>query len=293
MDIKGKSKIVEAIRSRRGNFSGSDAKFAVSLGISGSQYSRIMSGDTERVLSDANWLSIAQKLGVVLNDAPVWNIARTPVYEYITTQLEICRTTSSSLLLCDCCDIGKTAIAAHYCRTKSNAIYVECSQAKTKGKFIKHIANEFGISSGSYSDIYDELVFYIKTIPHPIIILDEAGDLNYSAFLELKALWNATEHYCGWYMMGADGLEYKIQREIGLKKVGYAEIFSRYGGAYQKIMPATESETKQFRDLIVSIIAKSNADPDMDVRKLVATASGSPRRLYKEIMKLRMLKTQS
>ncbi len=40
----------------------------------------------------------------------------------------------------------------------------------------------------------------------PLVVLDEAGDLQYEAFLELKALWNATEMCCGWYMMGADGL---------------------------------------------------------------------------------------
>jgi len=39
---------------------------------------------------------------------------------------------------------------------------------------------------------YEDLVFYLKTLPYPLIIFDEAGDLQYDAFLEIKALWNAT-----------------------------------------------------------------------------------------------------
>ena len=45
-------------------------------------------------------------------------------------------------------------------------------------------------------------------------------------FLELKALWNATERCCAWYMMGADGLKEKINRAIEGKKVGYTEMLS-------------------------------------------------------------------
>ena len=62
-------------------------------------------------------------------------------------------------------------------------------------------------SNGRYSDVYEDLVAYLRTIDTPLVILDEAGDLQYEAFLELKALWNATERCCAWYMMGADGLK--------------------------------------------------------------------------------------
>ena len=140
--------------------------------------------------------------------------------------------------------------------------------------------------------MYADLVFYLNSLPRPLVVLDEAGDLEYSAFLELKALWNATEYCCGWYMMGANGLEKKINIAIEYKKVGYEEILSRYGGKPQKATPAGQQELRQFKNMIVTIIAKANADEDMDIPELVKLANGSPRRLYKEILKLRMLKTQ-
>lgn len=95
-----------------------------------------------------------------------------------------------------------------YVKQHKHAVYVDCSQVKTKLKLIRYIAKEFGVTSnGRYSDVYEDLVAYLRTIDTPLVILDEAGDLQYEAFLELKALWNATERCCAWYMMGADGLK--------------------------------------------------------------------------------------
>ena len=67
-----KKKVLAALAVARDNFAGSDAKFAVSLGINSAQYSRIKNGETERVLSDQNWISLARHLGVNLTNAPEW-----------------------------------------------------------------------------------------------------------------------------------------------------------------------------------------------------------------------------
>ena len=117
-----KEKILSAMKARRDSFGGSDAKYATSLGISSSQYSRIMKGETERVISEANWISIARKLDVTLNNLPEWNTARTPVYEFVSGQLEFCQENSRSRLLCDIADIGKTYTARCYVRTHTNAV---------------------------------------------------------------------------------------------------------------------------------------------------------------------------
>ena len=192
-----KEKVVEAMKERRPHYA-SDAKFAVALGISSSQYSRVMRGDWERVLSDSNWISIARKLEVTLNALPEWKTAVTPVYEFVTGQLQFCQDNGSSRMLCDKSGIGKTHTARCYVRNHANAVYIDCSQAKSKQKLIRQIAREFGVGSvGTYNDVYADLVFYLRSLPRPLVILDEAGDLDYAAFLELKALWNATERCCG------------------------------------------------------------------------------------------------
>lgn len=288
LDNNLKQRIIAAMQERRDRFFGSDAKFATSLGISGSQYSRIMKGDTERVLSDANWVSIARHLDVAINNLPEWKTAITPVYEFITGQLAFCQENSSSRLLCDVADIGKTYTARCYVRTHPNAVYVDCSQVKSKQKLIKFIAKEFGVNNtGRYNDVYADLVFYLRSLQRPLIILDEAGDLDYGAFLELKALWNATERCCGWYMMGADGLREKIRRSIEFKKVGYTEIFSRYGSRYQKASPESDKELQEFKTVHAALIIKANVNGSVDIQKLIAQSDCSLRRIYDEIMKIK------
>lgn len=283
-----RNKIAEAIRAARTNYP-SDAKHAASLGVTTSAYSSIKNGQTERVLSDGNWMSIARKLGVNLRGGIEWKAAKTETFKYITTQLEFIQERGLSGLLCDLPNIGKTFTARHYVKTHPNAVYIDCSQVKTKLKLVRKIAAEFGSNTrGSYSDVYADLVFYLRSIETPLIILDEAGDLQYEAFLELKALWNATERCCAWYMMGADGLKAKINRSIECNKVGYAEMFSRYGDRYSRITPDDGREREAFLKEQARVVAKVNAPEGTDIGVIVRKSAGGLRRVYTEIEKLKM-----
>ncbi len=283
-----KKRILEALAQKRTKFDGSDAKFAVSLGINNAQYSRIKNGDIEQVISDAKWVSLARQLEIQLGNAPAWNTAETPVFQFIYSQLKYCQENAASRLFCDVADIGKTFTAKQYVKNTRNAVYVDCSQVKSKQKLIRFIAKEFGVgNTGKYHDVYSDLVFYLRSLSNPLIILDEAGDLDYTAFLELKALWNATERACGWYMMGADGLKEKIRRAIDNKKVGYTEMFSRYGNRYQKASPDSDKELKSFKTLHAALIIKANANVnDINIQKLIAGSDYSLRRIYDELRKI-------
>ncbi|MCX6277692.1 MAG: ATP-binding protein [Bacteroidetes bacterium] len=282
-----KTRIVFELSERRNNFAGSDAKFAVSIGINNAQYSRIKNGETERVISDHNWISLARRLEIPIGNTPQWNTAHTPVYDFITDQLNFCQTNASSRLLCDIADIGKTFAAKAYVKANKNAIYIDCSQVKTKQKLVRFIAKEFGVGhTGWYSDVYADLVFYLRSLPSPLVILDEAGDLDYPAFLELKALWNATERCCAWYMMGADGLREKIRRSIECKRVGYAEIFSRYGSRYQKASPDGSEELRKFKTVHAALIIKANCADEVNVQQLVVKTDYSLRRIQDELRKI-------
>lgn len=285
---ENRKKIAEAISAARANYP-SDAKHAASLGVTTSAYSSIKNGQTERVLSDGNWMSIARKLGVNFRGGIEWKAAKTETFKYITTQLEFIQERGLSGLLCDLPNIGKTFTARHYVKNHPNAVYIDCSQVKTKLKLVRKIAAEFGSNTrGSYSDVYADLVFYLRSIETPLIILDEAGDLTYEAFLELKALWNATERCCAWYMMGADGLKAKINRSIECNKVGYAEMFSRYGDRYSRITPDDGRERDAFLKEQARVVAKVNAPEGTDIGVIVRKSAGGLRRVYTEIEKLKM-----
>ena len=283
-----KKRILEAIATNRANYP-SDAKHAASLGISTSVYSSIKNGQTDKALSDANWITMARRLGVNLRGGMEWKAARTTTFDFISIQLEACQKSGLSAILCDIPNIGKTFTARHYVQGHRNAIYVDCSQVKTKLKLVRKIANEFGVNSnGRYSDIYEDLVYYLRSIENPLIILDEAGDLTYEAFLELKALWNATERCCAWYMMGADGLKAKIVRSIERQKVGYTEMLSRFGDRYSKVTPDDSKERDKFLKDQANAVAKVNAPTGTDIATLVRKTNGGLRRVYTEIEKLKM-----
>lgn len=284
-----KIRIIEAIKANRENYP-SDAKHAAALGINTAVYSAVKNGQTDKVLSDASWIAIARRLDVELRSKIEWKAAKTPTYLYIMAQLEFSQNSCTSGILCDIPNIGKTFTARLYASSHKNAVYIDCSQVKTKLKLIRKIAKEFGVNSnGRYSDVYDDLVFYLRSIDQPLIILDEAGDLQYEAFLELKALWNATERCCAWYMMGADGLKEKINRSIECKKVGYTEMLSRYGDRYSKVTPDDGKEREKFLREQAHIVAKLNAPEGTDIKAIVLKTQGGLRRVYTEIEKLRTI----
>lgn len=282
-----KTMILAAVKENRANYP-SDAKHAAALGISASVYNGLKKGQTDKALSEGAWIGIARRLNVTLRPGMAWMPAKTPTFEFVTAQLEICQQGSLSAILCDMPNIGKTFTARHYVQTHKNAVYIDCSQVKTKTQLVRKIAVEFGVNSnGWYHNVYEDLCYYLRSIDHPLIILDEAGDLKNEAMLELKALWNATERSCAWYMMGADGLKERIRRSIEMKMVGYTEMFSRYGDRYSKVTPDDGREREQFLMGQARIVAQVNAPEGTDIGALVRRSRGGLRRVYTEIEKMK------
>lgn len=287
-----KKKILAAVNANRANYP-SDAKHAASLGLSNSVYSALKNGQTEKTLSEGNWISIARRLGVSLRNEIEWKAAKTATFQYVTAQLELCQASGLSAILCDIPNIGKTFTARQYVQCHKNAVYIDCSQVKTKRKLVRKLAGEFGVDAkGKYADVYDDLIYYMRSMETPLVILDEAGDLQYEAFLELKALWNATERCCAWYMMGADGLKEKINRNIDCKKVGYTEMFSRYGDRYSKVTPDDGKEREAFLRKQADIVARLNAPEGTDIGAIVRKTCGGLRRVYTEIEKIKTSNNQ-
>lgn len=281
-------RIVEALKANRHKYA-TDRNFAVALGINPAQLSQVLAGNTLNVLSDANWVQIARKVEVDLHDRTPWVTAITPVYKKIYNQLKHCQEKSTSAIFCDEAGIGKTYTAKAYVRENKNAIYIDGSQVKSKHRFVRMMARECGLlNTGRYNDVYADLVAYLGAgFNKMLVIVDEAGDLEYTAFLELKALWNATENTCGWYMMGADGLEAKIKRSIEFKRIGFTEIFSRYGRKFQSVTPRGKEDKEKFFLSCAAAIIKANAPETTNVQEVIVKIDGSIRRIHTELTKLK------
>lgn len=269
-----KQKVRLAILQKRENYGGSDADFSKSLGINNAVYSRLKSGEVDKILSDTIWITIGRELQVkVFEDN--WKVARTSVYSEIEDNLNFCKELSRSMVLVDDCGIGKTFCTKHIIRKMKNTFYVDCSQAKSKQLFIRLLAKTVGIDNqGKYYDVLANLKYYITTLEKPLIILDEAGDLEYTAFVELKGIWNGTDGVCGWYMMGADGLKDKIDRGIQNKKVGFAEIFSRFSDEFIKLVPNGKADRQAFYTELIGSVATANLTDTSKVKPLINKCIG-------------------
>ncbi|MEM8506198.1 MAG: ATP-binding protein [Bacteroidota bacterium] len=280
-----RQRIVKAIRENTFRFR-TNKQHAISLGINQAQFSRILNNELDNVISDSKWQHVASKYNVpVTMEAFHWKPAYTAVWHAIKNQLETCQQLSMSAIFCDISDIGKSFTAKQYVSTHRNAILVDCSLHKSRTDLLKAMAKEFGIfEGGTLSKIQKDLIQYMKSMTTPLVILDEFGDLTYPAFLEVKALWNATENRCGWYMMGADGLAVKLDRNRYNKKVGYAEIFSRLGSRYQRVTPSNEHDRAKFLLHEIGEIVKANKSK-YSAKEMYAKTNGSLRRVYIEILK--------
>lgn len=264
-----REKVIAKLLAQRTNYSGSDNDFARSMGINQSVYNRIKNGEREKLLSEAKWLSLGRELGVNLSERK-WNTAKTEVFKVIEEEVIFCKEFSKGRIFVDDCGIGKTYTAKYLSHTLKNCFYVDCSQSKTKNALIKALAKAVGVDDkGKLSEIKADTKYYLGLLPKPVIIMDEAGDLDYNAFLELKEYWNATDGCCGWYLLGADGLREKMERGIRNKKVGFAEMFSRHSERYGNIVPIERNEKINFYRKLINDVLSVNLDDKDLMNKIV------------------------
>ena len=274
-----REKANQALLEGRKNYSGSDTAFAQTFGISASVFSRIKKGETEGVLSDAKWLTIGREYNVTLKKNS-WKIARTEVYEQIESNLNFCKNYNKAMILVDQWGIGKTECSKHIIKTMNDAFYLDCSQAKTKLEFIRALAKIIGLDNrGKYVEVKSNLKYYLNQLDNPLIILDDAGDLEYPAFLELKELWNATEDHCGWYMIGDDSLQAKISKGLQKQKVGYGAIFSRFSDGFISFVPVDKKSKKNFFIKLIGDVASINVKIENQVPTLVKKCVGKEKTL--------------
>lgn len=254
-----KKRVITSLMDVRSNFSESDEKFAKKYEINPSVYSRIKNGDSgDGLLSDASFLNIGMLLNINLNDRK-WKIAKTDVYQTIENDVVFCQTYSKAKIFVDDCELGKTVAAKHLSRTLKNCFYVDASQAKSKQLFIREIAKSIGVdSSGKYTDVKSKIKYVLKSIPNPIVIVDDAGDLEPKTFLELKEFWNATENVCGWYMIGDDSLQTIINKCISSGKPGFRALFSRFSSNYNSVSPIDPTQKQQFYHKLLSDVLSIN-----------------------------------
>lgn len=243
--------------------------FAKQHGLSASVFSRLKKGELTGLVRDGQWLTMGRELDVQ-SARRKWNTAKTDVFKIIEEDILFCQQYSKSRILVDDCGIGKTYTAKYLSRTLKNCFYVDASQGKTRRLFVKLLAKAIGVDTNDkYDNIKANVKYYLRIIENPIVIVDEAGDLDYGAFMDLKEFWNATENACAWYLMGADGLKRKIERGISNQKVGYREMFSRMSERFTQPVPIGREARQAFYKKLITDVLKANMDDTTGINDIV------------------------
>ncbi|MDO5607613.1 MAG: ATP-binding protein [Capnocytophaga sp.] len=264
-----KQQVRDALMSARENYGGSDAAFAKSAGINGSVFSRLKNGETEKLLSDGEYIRLAMRFGVNPNIVQ-WKTARTQVYNDIERDLNFCKKHGKSMILIDMPGVGKTYCSQRILKEMRNGFYFDCSQAKTRQQFIRNLAETVGAGgNGRFNDVKNRLKYTLNVLEKPIIVLDDSGYLDNPAFLEVQELWNGTEGRCAWYMIGDNALQTKIERGIQRDRIGYKAIFSRFSEEYVNLLPVGKDDKQEYLKQLIGDVASANLEDTAIVHKII------------------------
>lgn len=274
-----KQKVRDAALEARPNFDGSDDAYAKTLGINGAVYSRLKKGEIEGIISVSNWINMGRVLGVQRRENN-WKVVETRVYRELLDNLTFCKENSKSMMFVDECDIGKSFCIRHIVKGMKNAFYLDCSQHKTKIQFTRALAKVLGIDNrGRYIDVKANVKYALVNLDIPVMVLDEFGDLEYPAFMDVKEYWNGTEGLCGWYVLGAEGLKTKLDNGFERKKVGFAEILSRFSDKVITIVPTEKTQRESFFYELLTDVASANVNDKKMVDKLVRQCLNKEKKL--------------
>lgn len=265
-----KVKVLSALADARERYDGSDSNFAKKYGINKSVYSGLKKGDIDRKISPGKWLELGRQLGVSLNERN-WNMARTDVFSMIEEDVLFCKEFSKSMMFVDECAIGKTYSARYLSRTLKNCFYIDATQCRQERSMIRAIAKAVGGElDGTLEEIKESAKYILNILPHPIVIIDEAGALSYSSLLLLHEFWNGTQDCCGWYLMGSDGLRTKLQKGKGTsRKQSYKELFSRFSSKYNHIVPDAPDDRAVFFRTLIETVLSVNIKDKRKINKIV------------------------
>lgn len=288
--------IAEALLAdRRASTFDSDARYARSKGITPVDYSNIKQGKYQvnaQLISRQKWAMIARSIEFNPTEGLRLTTAPTRVYQYITGQLEVCRRMSIAVMMVDEPGIGKTHVCREYARNHAGQVfYINCSDSPGKTRFVEALARVLGLErERTIEDTFHTCVQYLTTfVQNPLLILDEAGDLEQPAILMVKRLYNTTENHLGIYMAGSDGLRTRLNSGLRLGKNGYTELMSRMGARFSRCSPPKSEGAQRMRDFVREegrAVCLANGITDERAISEIINQAPDLRKVVREIKKL-------
>ena len=140
---------------------------------------------------------------------------------------------------------GKSFALKYYASQQSNVFYVGCEEYFKKKTFLQKILQAMGlVQTGIAPEMVDTIVFNLRKIDKPLIIIDEFDKLNDKVMQIFKTLYNQTEELCGFILCGAPYFRERIEKGARANRQCYVEIYSRIGRNFLQLRKTMAQDVK-------------------------------------------------
>jgi hypothetical protein len=151
---------------------------------------------------------------------------------------------------------------------------ITCADYWNKKQFMSELLISMGREHAgmNINEMMDDVVRTLKTIDHPLLILDEADKMSDAVLYFFITMYNQLDDECGMILAATNHLDKRIRRGLQLNKKGYQEIWSRLGRkciALKGVSAADISAICQANDITSKAeIDKVINDSDSDLRRV-------------------------
>ena len=263
-----KSEILQLIEDEKERL-GSYRAVATKCKLSEATISQLRKG-TYAAEGDGVYDTIAKALGYTF-DVEKWYITETKNFRDIIQVLEDAKSKRMFMAISSNAGSGKTAATEYYhSENKKNRVFKLNCKEWTARACLEDITNQIGLElPKEYTSIPKRIVnisnFFRKIADKkPLLIIDQANSLHFSALKTLIHIENETNRYgrvLGIVLLGTENLESQIKRGIRLNKDGCDELESRFGRNYIHLRGADLND--------VRIICNENGITDKDLQKQI------------------------
>lgn len=207
-----------------------------------------------KLISDDMWNIMKVRLRI----DPSWNTVETQNFNILKSLLKNAQKLGISIAVADTPGKSKTETYSWYWRNNiENVIYVECKNYWTKKSYIRQLLISAGLSSiGTTEELINRFLKHLKSINHPLIIIDQFDKLKDPQVDLFMDFYNDLNGHCGFCLSGVNHFEIRIEKGVNRNKIGYAELFSRIGKKFIKLDHITYND--------VALICKANGVKDED-----------------------------
>lgn len=283
MNTDQKNKIHNALLNYIDRFD-SQAQAAYTLqGVSAATVSQVVNKKWNDI-SESMWRTIASQIGYVENQ---WKSVATRDYVRLTKLLSDAQEYSNVLGITGDAGTGKTHTLKKYASENKRAYLLCCNEYWNRNDFLRELLRVMGKDHNglTMSEMMNEVVLTLKSQANPLIIMDEADKLADKVLYFFITIYNALEDHCGIMLIATSHLSKRIERGVKFNRRGCAEIFSRIGGKFVRLLGASYE--------CVSMLCEANGVINKSmIKKVWEDCNGDLRRVKRKVHAIKMIEKE-